>query len=184
MEAPQLNTDIAFSALVAIVKKGKANRQEYDVHVDRAVREYLLDLDYSADDINRRLANQCVPFFADAAWGLVRLGVLRLGPINNFYNSQIIRNGNTDNFGFSLTEYGKEWLKKYDQEDFVPIEPNAFGKLIDKYGTRFGTGFLERAQEANKCYRASAYNACTAMCGAAAESIILNLAIAKDGDEE
>ncbi|MDA1209245.1 MAG: hypothetical protein O2904_04425 [bacterium] len=180
----QLNSDNALAALISVIKQGKANRQEYDVHADRAVREYLIELGCTADEINKRLANQFVALFADAAWELVRLGVLRLGAKNNFWNAQILHNGNTDNFGFSLTEYGKEWLEKYDQEDFVPIEPNAFGKLIEKYGTKFGTGFLERAAEANKCYRTGAYNACTAMCGAAAESIILNLVIAKDGNEE
>ena len=40
------------------------------------------------------------------------------------------------------------------------------------------------AQEAVKCYIAQAHMACCAMCGAAAESILLSAAIAKSGDEE
>jgi hypothetical protein len=55
--------------------------------------------------------------------------------------------------------------------------------MLEANGGRFGTGFLERANEALRAYGAHAYFACCAMCGAAAESIILALATAKRGDE-
>src|SRR5262249_44952148 len=66
--------------------------------------------------------------------------------------------------------------------DYVPSEPSRFAKLVAGYAARFGSEFHERAQEAFKCYGANAFLACCAMCGASAESIILAIAIARDGD--
>ena len=54
----------------------------------------------------------------------------------------------------------------------------------EPFADRFGPGYHQRAQEAVKCYIAQAHMACCAMCGAAAESILLSAAIAKSGDEE
>jgi hypothetical protein len=54
-----------------------------------------------------------------------------------------------------------------------------FGKL----SPQFGSGFLQRAAEAVTCHRFGAYLGCCAMCGAAAESILLAVAIAKSGDD-
>jgi hypothetical protein len=54
-----------------------------------------------------------------------------------------------------------------------------FGKL----SPQFGSGFLQRAAEAVTCHRFGAYLGCCAMCGAAAESILLAVAIAKNGDD-
>ena len=56
--------------------------------------------------------------------------------------------------------------------------------MIAPFGPIFGSGFQQRANEAIRCYGAHAYLACCVMCGASAESILLNLAIAKDGDEQ
>ncbi len=86
--------------------------------------------------------------------------------------------------GFSVTQAGRKWLKEAGQYDFVPIEPGRFSRLLDTFTPRFGAGFQERAQEAIRCYGANVYLACCAMCGAAAESILLAVAIAKDGDAD
>ena len=48
----------------------------------------------------------------------------------------------------------------------------------------FGDGFHQRAMEAVKCRNAEAWLACCAMVGAAAESVLLAIAITKEGDEE
>lgn len=56
-------------------------------------------------------------------------------------------------------------------------------KMLASTGSNFGNGFHGRAQEAICCYGAHAYFACCAMCGAAAESILLAIAIKKVGDE-
>lgn len=55
--------------------------------------------------------------------------------------------------------------------------------MVEPYKEKFGTGFHQRVQEAIRCYGAHAYLACCAMCGAAAESILLGTAIAKTKDE-
>ncbi len=66
----------------------------------------------------------------------------------------------------------------------LPIESERFSKLLDGFTSRFGAGYRERSQEAIRCYGASAYVGCCAMCGAAAESILLAVAISKGGDQE
>jgi hypothetical protein len=70
------------------------------------------------------------------------------------------------------------------KDDFVPTEPERFGEILEKYKSKYGAGFHERAQQAIRCYGAHAYLACCAMCGASAESIILAAAIAKEKDEK
>jgi len=53
---------------------------------------------------------------------------------------------------------------------------------LQPYRVRFGPGFHQRAQAAVSCYGANIYLACCAMCGAAAESILLATAIAREGE--
>jgi hypothetical protein len=64
------------------------------------------------------------------------------------------------------------------------MEPGRFGRMLADKGQRFASGFVERAQEAVRAYNAHAFLAACAMCGAAAESIILALAVVKTGDEK
>lgn len=66
----------------------------------------------------------------------------------------------------------------------MPLEPGRFAEMYSAAGARFGAGFLERSHQAVAAYRAHAFLACCAMCGAAAESVILALAIAKRGGDE
>ena len=74
----------------------------------------------------------------------------------------------------------EKWLSEADSDDFVPTEPERFGGMLANHRDRFGPPFQERAQEAIRCYGAHAYLACCTMCGAAAESILLAAAIAKE----
>lgn len=62
--------------------------------------------------------------------------------------------------------------------------PGRFAAMLQPLARRLGSTFQERAQEAIRCYGAHAYLACCAMCGAAAESVLLELAIAKSGDTD
>jgi hypothetical protein len=86
--------------------------------------------------------------------------------------------------GFNLTTYGKEWLQETSDYECIPSEYGRFSELLTLYSHRFGDGYHVRSQEAVRCYRAHTYLACCVMCGAASESIILALAIAKKGDEQ
>jgi len=75
-------------------------------------------------------------------------------------------------------------VSEEDRDDFVPTEPERFGEMLARYRRRFGPAFQERAQEAIRCYGAHAYLACCAMCGAAAETILLCAAGAKTDETE
>ena len=74
-------------------------------------------------------------------------------------------------------------MEEIDDLQFIPTEPGAVSEILARFLPRFGVGFHQRAQEASKCYFATAYLGCCAMCGAAAESILLAAAIAKTADE-
>lgn len=67
----------------------------------------------------------------------------------------------------------------------LPIgDSSRLGQLFDKLSDKLGRGFSQRANEAVKCHGLGANLACCAMCGAAAESILLAVAVAKIGNEE
>ena len=120
------------------------------------------------------------PFY-DAAWNLCTRGVLRPGvtyPQRQFEYAGII------GAGFNLTPYGKQWLNQTSGYECIPSEYGRFSQLLSEHSQQFGNGYHIRSQEAVSCYRSHTYLACCVMCGAAAESILLALAIAKIGDEE
>jgi hypothetical protein len=119
--------------------------------------------------------------FYDAAWELCRLGILRPGV--RYHGAQPTADGSGGN-GYSITPFGSTWLAESGHEDFVPTEPQRFARMFEPLRERFGPGFYERAQEAVRCYGAHAYLACCAMCGAAAESVLLAAAVARVGNEE
>ena len=120
------------------------------------------------------------PFY-DAAWNLCTKGILRPGvtyPQRQFEYAGII------GAGFNLTPYGRQWLSQISGYECIPSEYGRFSQLLAGRSPRFGDGYHVRSQEAISCYRAHTYLACCVMCGAASESILLALAIAKTGDEE
>jgi len=115
--------------------------------------------------------------FYDAIWTLCRRGVLRPTILSEG------RQPMTDGKGFSLTELGQRWLANEDR-GAVLSDPSRFGSILEKYAKLFGPGFLRRAHEAIKCHDLGAYLACCSMAGAAAEAILLDVAVAKNGDRE
>jgi hypothetical protein len=118
--------------------------------------------------------------FYEAGWELCRRGILRPGIKS--YGEQATPDGGAGN-GYSITSFGRTWLRESNRDDFVPTEPERFGEILGKYKIKFGAGFHERAQQAIRCYGAHAYLACCVMCGASAESIVLSAAIAKEKNE-
>jgi hypothetical protein len=81
-----------------------------------------------------------------------------------------------------LTSFGRSWVKNVDQR---PIsDPSRFGSLVAQFEVRFGAGYGQRAAEAASCYHTANYLAGCVLSGAAAESILLAIAIAKLGDEQ
>ena len=116
--------------------------------------------------------------FYAAAWELCRRGILR--PSVRDVTGQ--SDGGSGN-GYSVTPTGERWLASADPGLHIRTESSRLAAIFAGLAPRFGPGFNQRAQEAVKCYNAGAYLACCTMCGAAAESILLAVVIARRGDE-
>lgn len=121
------------------------------------------------------------PFYR-AAWSLVSRGILCPAPVFPPPDGHPITQ--IAGAGFSITDYGRRWLARSADTECFPSEYGRFGQLLSIHAKRLGSGFLSRSQEALSCYQARAYLACCAMCGAAAESILLSLAIRRKGNEQ
>jgi hypothetical protein len=122
--------------------------------------------------------NQIVAMAIETAWELVRRGFLRPG-------GKTYPDANAaDPARFTLTSRGREWLVNADDTHFIVMQPGALSRALGAFRKQFGDGFEQRAQEALRCREADAWLATCAMCGAAAESILLALAVVKTGDEE
>jgi hypothetical protein len=119
------------------------------------------------------------PFY-DAAWELCRIGVLRPGVIAPMGENTVGWGFQGD--GFSLTEFGRGWVRTAAQHP--PSDPSRFSEVLQPFIGRFGDGFAQRAAEASRCHRTTNYLACCVMAGAAAESILLAVAIAKMAGHE
>lgn len=153
----------------------------YDVYLPNLITEVLRkERRMSPGDATSEMYQMVSDFYAPA-WDLCRRGILRPG-IRQF-GQQSTPDGSAGN-GYSITVFGRQWLAEADRETFVPTEPERFAHLLARFQERFGAGFQARGQEAVRCYGAHAYLACCVMTGAAAESIVLSAAIAKDGNED
>jgi hypothetical protein len=118
------------------------------------------------------------PFY-DGAWRLCLMGVLRPG---QFTKTTGIRGPGFDGDGYSLTTFGRTWVKR--AEPRPTSDPSRFGFLLAQFEARFGPGYGQRAAEAVGCYLTGNHLACCVLSGAAAESILLAIAIVKSGDEQ
>ncbi len=153
----------------------------YEMYLPNVMRHFVQEhfsIHYSESEPHLRKMS---PTFYSAAWELCRRGILRPGIKS--YGEQATPDGASGN-GYSVTPFGRQWLAENDRDTFVPTEPERFGQLIEPYREVFGLGFHQRAQEAVRCYGAHAYLACCVMAGAAVESVLLNIAIQKTGNEE
>jgi hypothetical protein len=113
----------------------------------------------------------------DAAWELCRIGVLRPGEFAPRGMSMAKAFGD----GYVLTKFGREWVKQASQRPV--IDPSRLAQVLQTFSKHFGDGYAQRATEAVATYRTANYLAACVMAGAAAESILLALAIAKKKDE-
>jgi len=152
----------------------------YDVYLSNVIRWHLHESGERDHDALVQSIPNLWPTFINAAWELCRRGVIRPGVRQ--MRAQSTDQGSAGD-GYSITSFGAQWVAESDRDDFVPTEPQRFAQMLAPYVERFGPGFHERAQEAVRCYGAHAYLACCAMCGAAAESILLAAAITKRGEE-
>lgn len=179
----KLSDEDAFNFLIRCLREERSESYSgygYGVYIPSMIGIYLRqnhNIDsYHTPDLVRNLSSQ----FYTAAWDLCRRGILRPGVSQHGLQATI--DGSAGN-GYSITPFGRQWLSESDKDNYVPTEPNRFAKILDETGKSMGPGFRERAQEAVRCYGAHAYLACCVMCGAAAESVILQLAIDKSSNE-
>lgn len=146
-----------------------------DIWITAIVRTYYT----SRMDPNSLTAEHYIPFY-DAAWELCRIGVLRPGPHAPMGQGGI-GGGVYSGDGYSITQFGGEWLANPDRR--VAGDPSRMSEIFGSFKKRYGPGFAQRATEAIHCHRTGNYLAACVMAGAAAESILLAVAVAKTGDE-
>jgi hypothetical protein len=195
VQLPLLDEESALNHIIEHVRQSETrkradsyNRQNYgyDLFVPDAVSDYLRAYDdqrrpanYSGGTITYDLKTNSAPFY-DAAWSLCQKGVLRPSTIS--YGPSAQYNARVES-GFSLTSYGKSWLERTSGYEYIPLEFGHFSRILADHAPTLGINYQSRSQEALRCYRAQTYLACCTMCGAAAEAIILTIAIAKSNDE-
>jgi hypothetical protein len=153
----------------------------YDVYVPNLTILYIAEMEQPHEHHTRiegePRARELFPIFSDAAWDLCRRGILRPGV--NRIGGQDAGGG-----GYSITTFGREFAAG-DTSDFVVGEPSRLAELFSSLAGNLGTGFMQRATEACLCHKFGGYLACCAMSGAAAESILLAVAITKaNGNEQ
>ncbi len=178
-----MNDEDAFNYLVLWLRNPRPTQYSsygYEFYLPNVIRAYLQEHEGLQHPQSENRLRDLSPVFYAAAWELCRLGVLRPGVRR--YGEQATDDGASGN-GYSVTPFGRQWVADHERDDFVPTQPGHFSSLIQPFQQLFGPGFFERAQQAALCYRAHAYLACCAMCGAAAESMLLALAINKKSDE-
>ncbi len=180
---PALTVEDAIQLIVRYLHEPKPSSETssygYGLYLPNVARAYLGKLGKTWQE-TEHLWPSLSPTFYAAAWELCRRGILRPGV--RHVGLQITDDGSGGN-GYSVTPYGESWLKKPPGAD-LPLEPSRFATMLADTGKKFGSGFVERSQEAVRAYQANAFLACCAMCGAAAESIVLVLAVAKAGNEK
>jgi hypothetical protein len=185
IQLPKISEEEALSVILSYLRQANKNSGDlgdmwgysHDLYIPDVVSGYWKQSNPNAGSYKLDTHVNAEPFY-DAAWNLCTRGILRPWVIPNPGKTPPMGNG------FDLTEYGKEWLKQVSGYETIPSEYGRFSELLKNFSGKFGDGYHVRSQEAVRCYRAHTYLACCVMCGGAAESILLALAIAKTGDEE
>lgn len=177
--------DDAIGIIIDLIRTTQTKICEYgyDVYLPFVWNNYAIDskMVLAGDrDALGRVGPQLSGVFYAAAWELCRRGTLRPGVRDS--TSPFTTIGSSGD-GYSITPMGARWLASVDPQLHIPTEPSRLATILVGFSPKFGPGFNQRAQEAVKCYNAIAYLACCAMCGAAAESILLAVAIARRGDD-
>ncbi|WP_370156414.1 hypothetical protein [Ferrovibrio sp.] len=167
----------------AMRTRGEYSSYGYEIYLPNVLHAYLAGKLPGQHEFHGHSsqAQRLSPIFYDAAWSLCRRGILR--PHVREIGRQATEDGASGN-GYSLTAYGREWLKSEDRDLVISADAGRFGRLIERHAQRFGLAYKQRAEEAARCKQAGANLACCVMCGAAAEAVLLAAATAKRGDNE
>jgi len=179
-----MHTDDAIAFIVDFISKPRSSggygTYGYEIYLPNVIAAYLMEVEQIPEHLSTlrggQRARELSPYFLDAAWTLCRQGILRLGVA--YLGAQSDAEGS----GYSVTSLGRLWIK---EKTAIPIimEPTRLGQLFAALSARYGDGFLQRANEAVRCHAHGSYLAACVMSGAAAESILLAVAIAKSRNE-
>ncbi len=193
LQLPILTPEDALGRLRAWLKAHlAANRRSHTIHqrfqfsINTVIQEVLQELQHQhrTENSEGMIIYQRDPFpnsapFHDAVWELCGRGIARPALVRS--SDHEVRFTGLE---FVLTAYGERWVTELSPLEVIPSEHGRFASLLASYAQRFGEAYHSRSQEALTCYQAHAFLACCAMCGAAAEAILLTLAIAKSQDRE
>lgn len=149
----------------------------YDIYAPTVARQWAVGQFPNSSHWDRT-AQEASSAFYEATWELCRRGLLRPGV------RATSTQGVNDGGGYCLTSFGELWLRDAEETHFISLQPGALAAAFERFRERFGDGYHQRVQEALRCRSAEAWLAACAMVGAAAESILLAIAVAKTGSEE
>ncbi|HEY8947342.1 MAG TPA: hypothetical protein VIM56_00505 [Rhizomicrobium sp.] len=156
----------------------------YEIYLPSVITAYIIEVEHSTEHrssiYNGPHAANLSPTFFEAAWDLCRRGILRPGILR--LGGQGTAEG-ASGYGYSVTALGRRWIQENSTDLFLS-DTGRLSQLFERLSAQFGTGFLQRANEAARCYQFCSYLACCAMCGAAVESVLLAVAIEKLESEE
>lgn len=171
-----MDLDEAIAILLDLLRNGRAQNYGYDLYA-RTGAEVAARQRHPHEHYLDGPVRELSPIFYEAAWELCRRGIVRPG---------VRRSGEqaVDEGGYSLTVAGRAALANLDAATILIAQPGSLAATFNGYQQLFGDGFHQRAMEAIRCRNAEAWLACCAMVGAAAESVLLAIAISKEGDEE
>jgi hypothetical protein len=186
-QIPVVDEETALGVVIELLSEPDGTKRfgwgGYDVFLNALVFEYLRRQRLVPDHVHDPagyVERPSPPFYA-AAWTLCLRGILRPGVRGT---GEDPRDDGSAGAGFSVTAYGRRWLQEHSSRQVLPMQPRRFLQLVERFGSRFGAGYLVRVREALGCYEAGQRLACCAMCGAAAESILLRLGSELQGEEE
>jgi hypothetical protein len=159
----------------------RSGSRDADLYLPDLVWNFWLPrLDRSSgrySNANELEQDRFLPFY-DAMWDLCRIGVLRPGEFAPRGMTQAHAFGDK----FTITAFGRLWLQQAKDRPYV--DPGRLAQLLCTFSKRFGEGYEQRAAESVKTYRTNNWLAACVLAGAAAESILIALAVAKSGDEK
>ena len=171
-----MDLDKAIAILLDLLRNDRARKYGYDLYA-RTGAEFAARQRYPHEPFIEGRVRELSPIFYEAAWELCRRGIVRPGV--RWAGEQAVEEG-----GYSLTAAGRAALANLDTATILIAQPGSLAATFNGYRPLFGDGFHQRAMEAIKCRNAEAWLACCAMVGAAAESVLLTIAITKEKDEE
>jgi hypothetical protein len=168
--------DLAAAVTGPRAMSARVNTYGNDIWIPEIVRNYRASRRVQGDLTEAYY----LPFY-DAAWELCRIGVLRPGPHASM--GQGMGGGTYSGDGYSITEFGHQWLANPDRHA-AAADPSRMSEILVSFAQMYGPGFAQRAVEAVRCHRTQNYLAACVMSGAAAESILLAVASEKTKDEQ